>query len=61
MLYATKIKGHKTNAKILAEELQMNYSNVTANLRNATTDGILVVNGIGGRAGKEYNINWEVL
>lgn len=61
MLYTTKIKGCKTNARVLANELQMNYANVATNLRNATTDGILVVSGIGGRAGKEYSINWEVL
>lgn len=61
MLYASKIKGGRTNAKVLADELQMNYANVATNLRNATINGILAVNGIGGRAGKEYNINWELL
>lgn len=61
MIYVLNEKGTISSPKNISIGLNINYANCAANLRALMYTDILKCTGIGGRAGKEYAVNWEVL
>lgn len=61
MIYTLQVKGVVSSPKAISNGLNLNYANCAANLRTLMYANILICTGIGGRAGKEYTLNWEAI
>lgn len=61
MIYTLSEKKERVTTGRISKCLNINYTNCASNLRTLMYADILISTGIGGRAGKEYSINWEGL
>ena len=59
MAYALMQKNERCTARNISDALGLNYANCASNLRTLMYADILKCEGLGGRAGKDYTVNWE--